>query len=156
MAVLDLVPVRQALSFALEGLRDNVEANAEVRDLNASGKTMRSITTRAQDVGGVAVTGDLSADEQWRFMGNGRKPGKAPPISAIQAWIDARGLDLSAWAIALTIQKEGTGAYRRKERNVFEQSIESWLQTGLDPVEDAAARTVLSGSSEIIIKGITQ
>ena len=154
MATVDLMPVSRALSQAFTVLHDNIEANAEARNLNASGRTIGSILTRTMVIGDVAVVGDLSAEEQWKFVGNGRGPGRMPPVDNIQAWIDSRGLDLSAWAVARKIAKEGTGAFRRKEANVFTQSIDAWEVEGLSGVEEAAAKVFENASADIIVNGL--
>ena len=44
------------------------------------------------------------------YMVNGRNPtssGKRMPVSVIQQWIDDKGLDLNAWAVARHIDKFG-------------------------------------------------
>lgn len=44
------------------------------------------------------------------FLVNGRNPtsaNKRMPVSVIQEWIDAKGLDLNAWAVARHIDKFG-------------------------------------------------
>jgi len=45
----------------------------------------------------------------------GRRPGGRPPISVIQAWIDAKGLDLNAFAVATSIAKKGTLLFQNKD-----------------------------------------
>jgi hypothetical protein len=73
-----------------------------------------------------ALFARLEANENWKWMGNGRGPGRMPPVQNIQRWVEARGLTISAWAVAKRIAKEGSKDYRMKNANIFEQSIVEW------------------------------
>ena len=43
-----------------------------------------------------------------QFMLYGRKPGRMPPLEPIKSWMEAKGLEGSAWAIRQHIAKFGT------------------------------------------------
>jgi hypothetical protein len=49
----------------------------------------------------------FSAEDYERFIESGRRPGSFPPVKAIKAWIDAKGLDLNEYAVAKNIWKNG-------------------------------------------------
>lgn len=122
--------VEKLRGYILEAMRD--------RGKVATGRTARSM--------GVLATGgesfgqaSLEAEKQWRYVGNGRGPGAMPPIGPIQQWINARGLNLSAWAVAVKIGRLGSRDFRLGRRNLFLQEIEAWEAKDVPLAEQAAA-----------------
>ena len=114
----------------------------------ATGVTLRSITTEVNSIAGVGLQGRMSANTNWRYVGNGRGPGRMPPVDNIRRWIEARGLSLSAWAVAKRIAREGSKDHRQGNANVFEQGIAEWqsnesLIAAADEVAAALADTVV-------------
>lgn len=80
--------------------------------MNASGKWLSSLEGRA-----VNGNGEIWGMDYTYWLANGRKPGTAPPVSALIPWVnakfgiggnEARGI---AFAIAAKIKKEGTDYY---------------------------------------------
>ena len=59
----------------------------------------------------------LLGEHYTRYLVNGRKPGKMPPVKVIEQWIKDKGLQTRlpistlAWAIAMSIKKKGTKYY---------------------------------------------
>lgn len=135
----DLSPAKPAFEAAMVDLENRIRVNAAARNKNATGATVGSMTHTVTAYPG-ALFARLEANENWKWMGNGRGPGKMPPVQNIQRWVEARGLDISAWAVAKKIAKEGSKDYREKNANIFEQSITEW-QGGksLDDAMGAAA-----------------
>jgi|694.fasta_scaffold29089_17 hypothetical protein len=121
----DLSPAKPAFEAAMVDLEDRIRANAAERDKNATGATVGSMTHTVTAYPG-ALFARLEANENWKWMGNGRGPGRMPPVQNIQRWVEARGLTISAWAVAKRIAKEGSKDYRMKNANIFEQSIVEW------------------------------
>ena len=107
----------------------------------ATGDTLRSITTEVNSIAGVGLQGRLSANANWRYVGNGRGPGAMPPVDNIRRWIEAKGLSLSAWAVAKRIAKEGSRDHRQGNANVFEEGITEWQsnETLIAAAEEVAA-----------------
>ena len=107
----------------------------------ATGDTLRSITTEVNSIAGVGLQGRLSANTNWRYVGNGRGPGAMPPVDNIRRWIEAKGLSLSAWAVAKRIAKEGSRDHRQGNANVFEEGITEWQsnETLIAAAEEVAA-----------------
>lgn len=54
----------------------------------------------------------ITAADYAGVLEQGRANGKMPPIEPIQQWVEKKGLDISPWAIAKKIQKEGTQLFR--------------------------------------------
>ena len=106
-------------------LENTIRVNSRVRDKNATGGTVASMTHTVTAYPG-ALFARLEANDNWKWMGNGRGPGRMPPVQNIERWISARGLTISAWAVARKIAKEGSKDYREKNPNIFEQSIVEW------------------------------
>lgn len=119
---------------AVEKLRAEVRKVMVDRNKNATNSTSNGISVIASQGQGFGQA-LLEADSTWKWVGNGRGPGKTPPIAPIQAWINARGLTLSAWGVARKIGLKGSKDYREKKRNVFLQGIEAWEKGALTDAE---------------------
>ena len=82
--------------------------------MNASGEWVDSIETSA-----VNNIGKIRGRDYTEYLKNGRKPGKMPPIAAIEKWVQVklglRGKQAlsAAFAIAKKIAKEGTDYYKQ-------------------------------------------
>lgn len=80
--------------------------------MNASGQWLNSLEPRV--VNGV---GEIWGMDYTYWLANGRKPGKAPPITPLINWVNAKfgigGTEAKniAFAIAQKIKKEGTDYY---------------------------------------------
>lgn len=106
-------------------LQNTIGAISAERGKIATRSTLDSITYTVNAYPG-ALFARMEANENWRFVGNGRGPGKMPPVDRLQTWIEAKGLELNAWAVANKIRKEGSADYRAKRTNVFEDAIVKW------------------------------
>lgn len=89
--------------------------------LNASGEWVQNLNTRVE--GDVGIINGRKYTEQLVW---GRKPGKRPPISALEKWVQVK-LGLSgkqalgaAFAIANKIAKEGTEIYKNNGTDLLE------------------------------------
>lgn len=80
--------------------------------MNATGQWLNSLEARSNN--GI---GEIWGMDYTYWLANGRKPGTAPPVSALMPWVnakfgvggnEARGI---AFAIAQKIKKEGTDYY---------------------------------------------
>lgn len=119
-------------------LKANVRDEMERRGKNATGDTSRRIETITSG-GDETGTASLEADSQWKYVGNGRGPGGRPPIGNLRRWIQARGLRISAFALANKIAKEGTRDFRLKRTNVFLDEIDAWEDRSVPMAEDEFA-----------------
>jgi len=85
------------------------------QELVSSGKeasgSLVSNTRGETKVSGSSVIFEGVAPEHYIFVDAGRRAGaKAPPVKPIQTWIDQKGLDLNAFAVAKSISKKGIKA----------------------------------------------
>ena len=124
-----LSEVGNKISEIRQKLRGNIHSDMVNRGLNATGRTSASIRTNTLE-GPQFVSGTLYANDNWEFVGSGRKPGKQPPISPLKTWIEARGLDMNPYALAKSISEKGTKDFRQKNKNVFLDNIEKMRGSG--------------------------
>lgn len=80
--------------------------------MNATGSWINSLEAKAND-----GNGEIWGNHYSEWLAKGRKPGKAPPVSALVPWVQAKfgisgreGLGI-AFAISKKIAKEGTNYY---------------------------------------------
>ena len=134
---------------AVEKLRADIRKIMVDRKKNATNTTTNSISViPSQGQGfGQAL---LEADSTWKWVGNGRGPGKMPPVAPIQAWINARGLTLNAWGVARKIGLKGSKDFREKRRNVFLQGIETWEKEALPIAEGKMAANMETKVYQVI------
>ena len=134
---------------AVEKLRADIRKIMVDRNKNATNSTTNGIAViPSQGQGfGQAL---LEADSTWKWVGNGRGPGKMPPVAPIQAWINARGLTLSAWGVARKIGLKGSKDFREKRRNVFLQGIETWEKEALPIAEGKMAANMETKVYQVI------
>lgn len=120
----------------------------------ATGDTLRSVTTEVNSYENIqgntfGITARLSANSNWRFVGNGRGPGGMPPIANIERWVQAKGLTLSAWAVAKKIARDGSADYRAGRTNVFEDGITEW-QSNINLIDAANAIAEALGETVVV------
>lgn len=123
---------------AVEKLRAEVRKVMVDRNKNATNSTSNGISVIASQGQGFGQA-LLEADSTWKWVGNGRGPGRTPPVEPIQAWINAKGLSLNAWGVARKIGLKGSKDYREKKRNVFLQGIDVWEKEALPVAEGKLA-----------------
>ena len=72
----------------------------------------------------------VNTKEYARYVHEGRKPGKMPPIGPIALWARRKGLAIPAFVIARSIAKKGTKAnpFLKRSAQMEESNIRSILQ----------------------------
>ena len=138
----------RAVALAMYDLERKVKAEGRIRNTTQGIFDRLRVTTTA---GASFVSGVMEGDDYWTFVGNGRGPGKMPPVDSIQAWIDRAGLRISAFVVARKIAKEGTRAHRRGESNVFTSVIDEW-QKDLADVTKAAQDEMENAAVEAVVR----
>ena len=144
--------LQDIVSEAMIDLKGLILQGAEALGKNATGQTGRSTQTTAIQSQNI-VAGTLTMEAQWKWWGNGRGPGRMPPIDNIQRWIDARGLSLSAYAVAHNMAKKGSLDYRLKRTNIVEDEVAAWEAQRLAKLEDAVADNIMDRTVEIFKHG---
>lgn len=129
----DIAPVGRAVEKAMLDLPSRIREESDYRGKVASGKTLASLRT-AVLTAPKYVVGTLTGGDWWKFVGNGRGPGKMPPVGPIESWLASRGLDYSPWAVAKKIAAEGSRDYRLGRTNIFEDSFNAWQDS--DAIKD--------------------
>jgi len=129
---------RDIASRYVDVLKANVRDEMERRGKNATGDTSRRIETIPSG-GDETGSAALEADQQWKYVGNGRGPGGLPPINNLRRWIQAKGVPISAYALQRKIAREGTRDFRLKRSNVFLDEIDAWEDRSVPMAEDEFA-----------------
>jgi hypothetical protein len=136
-----LEATKNAVAFAMSDLEKTIKDEGKIRTAT-DGIFQRMTVTTTTGTG--FVVGALTADYYWRWVGNGRRPGDMPPVQSIQEWINRTGfLTLSAWAVAKTIAKRGSKAFREKKKNVFLSAADKWEKG------EAVSRAMSTGAEEV-------
>lgn len=100
----DLLPTLSALGArTVSDLKTELQASGH----SATGRTAEALGFEVS-LSGNTYSLRIIGPDWWPYTDKGRGPGKRPPIEAIQEWINAKGLDISAWAVAGAIAKAGT------------------------------------------------
>lgn len=130
----------RAVEAAINAIKVGSIQEAEQRGKMASGRTASSLSVFvvAHPFG---VTGVLEGNDNWKYWGNGRGPGRMPPIRPIQDWIDATGSDLNAWAVAKSIAAKGTRDFQLKQPNIVLTAVAQFENgQGMDNLENEAGK----------------
>lgn len=139
MSQLVFISGKAALQAFINDRRDGAVDRLQSGGYNASKKLANSIRTEVHSGPGYDAA-TLSALSYWKWVGNGRGPGKAPPLSNIMQWIRAKGMastDQTIYRLGLAIRtkiaKEGTLDYQLGGKNVFRQEVIE-NQNAINPV----------------------
>lgn len=136
----------------MERLKERIAQNIVSTGSNASGDTIRSLFVQVQgEQGGTFVRATLYGRPFFGALETGSRPWKnqykrVPPFFAaiIQEWIDAKGLDLNAWAVAYKIMREGSSLYRKGgRRNIYSSEIPFTLRRISDLTGDMYVRQTI-------------
>jgi copper chaperone CopZ len=95
---------REIISQFLTAIRDEIRAQLP----KVTGRTRESV--KVENL--TETTGEITVPWRLFTFQDGRKPGTMPPISEIQKWLDAKGLDISPWAVAIKMRNEGNTLWR--------------------------------------------
>ena len=131
--------------FLVEEYKDNLILN----NVNASDNLYKSVKYML-DVGSKKFEVKLELADYWKYVENGRKPGKWPPISAIEKWIEIKPVlprpmangqlptnKQLAFLIARKIGLEGI-----QPRPILDQSIKDVWDVMKEYLEEALAKDV--------------
>lgn len=131
--------------FLVEEYKDKLILN----NVNASDTLYNSVTYMVKN-GNSVFEVQLSLEDYWKYVENGRKPGKWPPISAIEKWIEIKPVlprpmsngklpttQQLAFLISRKIGLEGIAP-----RPLLQQSIEEVWDIMREYLEEALAKDV--------------
>ena len=143
----------QAVSDAINTVRLMSIAELERRGKVATGRTISTLSTSVT-ISGAAITGTLTGEAQWRWVGNGRAPGRMPPVGPIRQWVEAKGLSISPWAIAKGIALRGSKDFRDKKTNVFMDAFEQYESGKAKELEERVGKVYEQQAIELAIKNL--
>jgi len=108
---------------------------------NASGKLARSTKFKFRSIPSL-ITFEIKAQDYWKYVDQGRKPGKMPPEAPILKWISQKGLGNQddkglAFLIRRKIAREGI-----KPTFLFTNSIKLWKRDDLPRIREALTKDV--------------
>lgn len=114
MATMAQTSIAQILREELLGLQQRIAANIINTGRQATGKTIRSMKVQVSQLSGV-----LTGRQAFSTLERGSRPWarqySRPPrwfAELIQQWIDAKRLDLNAYAVASNLMRKGSDLYR--------------------------------------------
>lgn len=135
------------------------------RDKLAKGRINTSKMSLSKSVsyelhgGGTWIAVDISLNDYWRYVEYGRKPGKMPPMSAIEKWIRIKPIAPRAYdgkrvpsvkSLAFLIARK-IGLEGIKPKPIFKSTMEGLLSSFDRALAEAVAQDV-EKSIDIIIK----
>lgn len=94
---------KQILDEQFTSYRDTVRQRMEQNGQVATGRTKRSVVEKVS-----SSDAKLVGARYITTLRDGVRPGAFPPISAIQEWINAKGLNLNAYAVRTNLFKLGS------------------------------------------------
>lgn len=105
------------------------------KNINAS-NTLSNTATTIVEVDGTTLSVSFNLEDYWKYVEYGRRPGKRPPIDAIEQWVKVKPIIPNpingrvpttkqlAFLISRKIGMEGTKAQRPLEKAVYSDSME--------------------------------
>lgn len=137
--------------FLVEEYKDRLILN----NVNASDTLYNSVTYMVKN-GNNLFEVQLSLEDYWKYVENGRKPGKWPPIIAIAKWVEIKpviprpmknGKLPTTQQLAFLISRK-IGLEGIKPKPLLEQSVEEVWDVMKEYLEEALAKDV---ENEIIM-----
>lgn len=140
--------------FLVEEYKDKLILN----DVNATDTLYNSVTLLPIEVNGNFFEVKISLEDYWKYVEKGRLPGKWPPISAIEKWVEIKPVlprpmkngklptnKQLAFLIARKIGLEGI-----KPRPLLQQSVEEVWDIMREYLEEALAKDVANEISMVM------
>ena len=130
----------EILKTEFDKLRQELITKHEQLGMKASGQWVETVENRSQ-----RLSGQLWGQHYTEQLVNGRKPGKFPPIKAIEEWILDKNIPITgkikisslAFLIARKIAKEGTKYYQQGGTDLVETVITpERIQSIIDKVSE--------------------
>ena len=147
--MLEFNNVRNVLNDFGRFLVEEYQDNLILEDAIASKTLYNSLQYKVEN-GNNSFEVKLSLEDYWKYIENGRKPGKFPPISAIKRWIEikpvlprpmANGqLPTTAQLAYLIYRKIGLEGI--KPRPILQKSIDDVFEVMREFLEEALAKDI--------------
>lgn len=112
----------------MDRLTNEIRTELVRRGHKATGSLSQSVRVTVLS-GQTFVVAEGRALDHWKYVGNGRGPGKQPPTAPIRRWLRAKGQDERlAFPIARKIGREGSKDFREGNENVFGGKIREFQE----------------------------
>lgn len=130
--------MKAEIDHFLTNIEGEIIAQQQNRGLRASGASADSLRHTATETEGEIVGSGYFVQQI-----KGRRPGTLPPVSAIQDWIKAKGLDLNPWAVAVNMKKKGTTIFRGERQGLdIGSAVEKHRQEFVDSLVNAESLVI--------------
>lgn len=144
-----------------KNLVENYQRTLADEGIDASGDLSRTVTYKVNTKKKGMISIGLKLNKYWKYVENGRKAGKWPPISAIEKWIEVKPIiprpmnngqlpttKQLAYLIARKIKEEGI-----LPRPVLQKSIDNANIAFWDVIEEAITKDI-GDDVEIMFKEV--
>jgi len=130
-----MIKINQAITNIVERMLELYRNQLIDKNINAS-NTLSNTATTIVEVDGTSLMVSFNLEDYWKYVEYGRRPGKRPPIDAIEQWIKVKPIipdpingrvpttKQLAFLISRKIGMEGTKAQRPLEKAVYSDSME--------------------------------
>jgi hypothetical protein len=130
-----MIKINPAITNIVERMLELYRNQLIDKKINAS-NTLSNTATTIVEVDGTTLSVSFNLEDYWKYVEYGRRPGKRPPIDAIERWIKVKPIipdpingrvpttKQLAFLISRKIGMEGTKAQRPLEKAVYSDSME--------------------------------
>jgi hypothetical protein len=130
-----MIKINPAITNIVERMLELYRNQLIDKNINAS-NTLSNTATTIVEVDGTTLSVSFNLEDYWKYVEYGRRPGKRPPIDAIEQWIKVKPIipdpingrvpttKQLAFLISRKIGMEGTKAQRPLEKAVYSDSME--------------------------------
>lgn len=84
-----MIKINQAITNIVERMLELYRNQLIDKNINAS-NTLSNTATTIVEVDGTTLSVSFNLEEYWKYVEYGRRPGKRPPIDAIEQWIKVK------------------------------------------------------------------
>lgn len=144
-----------------QGLVENYKSALAAESINASGDLSKSVKYIIDNSTGGRIEVNFELAHYWKYVENGRKAGKWPPISAIEKWIEVKPilprpmkngkLPTTKQLAYLIARKIGLEGYKGK--GILQDRIDNTNTAFWEDIEDAIVKDI-GIQVEIIFKEV--
>ena len=129
------IEINDAITNIVDKMLDLYKNKLVDNDINAS-NTLHDNASTVIEVNGLTLSVSFNLEEYWKYVEYGRRPGKRPPIDAIEQWIKVKPIipdpingrvpttKQLAFLISRKIGMEGTKAQRPLESAMYSDNME--------------------------------
>ena len=129
------ITVNDTIKEIVDRMLDLYKNKLVDNNINAS-NTLYNNASTVIEVNGLTLSVSFNLDEYWKYVEYGRRPGKRPPIDAIEQWIKVKPIVPDpingkipstrqlAFLISRKIGMEGTKAQRPLESAMYSDNME--------------------------------